>query len=262
MSMRGQQRKKLFTAEVKLLNKLESMSDIVDFPQPDPALGAPPDSGSVDQLRSAIHDLQTDLLENIRALMEEQKAALALENGSNGNEAEQELKLLKTEIRALGHAIQQTKSEIAALYKSQEDENRLVVVKHELDSVVAATEEATADILEAVEKIDQTAHNIRSAASDDYVQGLADDVIDLVVKVFESCNFQDLTGQRITKVVNTMKYIEDRISKVVEIWGDDDFGDFDVAAEPKGLDNLDKTITAMPDNVERITQDEIDKLFD
>ena len=69
-------------------------------------------------------------------------------------------------------------------------------------------------------------------------------------------------GQRINKVVNTLKFIEERVTNVLDIWGDDDLGDFDEAAEPKGLDDLDKTITQKVDNVERISQDEIDKLFD
>ena len=50
-------------------------------------------------------------------------------------------------------------------------------------------------------------------------QGLAGDIQDQVVEIFESCNFQDLTGQRITKVVGTMRFIEDRIIRMMDIWG-------------------------------------------
>jgi len=39
------------------------------------------------------------------------------------------------------------------------------------------------------------------------------------VQVFESCNFQDLTGQRISKVVATLKFIETHIIKMMDIWG-------------------------------------------
>ena len=264
------QRKKVFTAEMKLLNKLESVGDMIsgsawppsDTPIPPGDNSGAPIVGS-DALRQAIGDLKAELLADIKELMAENGG---LTGGGQRpgaeSEAEAELRVLKTEIRALARSIQQTKDEIAALYKSKEQDNRLIVVKHELDSVVAATEDATADILEAVERIDQSAHNIRSAASDEYVQGLSEDVIDQVVKVFESCNFQDLTGQRITKVVNTLKFIEERVLNVLDIWGDDDLGDFDEAAEPKGPDDLDKTVTRNADNVERISQDEIDKLFD
>ncbi|MFH1803817.1 MAG: hypothetical protein ABID63_02880 [Pseudomonadota bacterium] len=259
--MARQNHKKVFTAELRLLNKLETMSDMVALPDPasfpSDGGGAAPDLSS---LHNAIEDLKLELLSDIKIMMEEQKK-LAGPVDQEGPEAE--LRLLKTEIRALANSIQQTKKEIAALYTSPDDTSgtRLNIVKGELDSIVEATEEATANILETVEKIDGVAHNIRSAAPDDYTQGLADDIVDLVVKVFESCNFQDLTGQRITKVVNTMKYIEERVNKVIEIWGDEDFDEFDIPADPKGLDNLDKTVTRAPQNREKVAQDEIDQIF-
>lgn len=265
--MSRQESKKLFTAELRLLNKLETMSDIVSMPFPT----AIPDSGGeggggqdLSTLHSAIEDLKLELLSDIRTMMSEQKKLHAEQIGDDDQQdARKELRMLKTEIRALANSIQETKREIAALYTAPDDDGgtRLNIVKGELDSVVAATEDATANILETVEKIDAVAHNIRSAAPDDYTQGLADDIVDLVVKVFESCNFQDLTGQRITKVVNTMKYIEERVTRVIEIWGDDDFAEFEVPADPKGLDNLDKTVTRAPENVQRVNQDEVDQIF-
>jgi chemotaxis protein CheZ len=36
--------------------------------------------------------------------------------------------------------------------------------------------------------------------------------------VFEVCNFQDLTDQRVSNVVMTLKFIEERISRLFEIW--------------------------------------------
>ena len=257
--------KKLFTAELRLLNKLESMSDMVALPtemptEPHQAGVGGPDLSAV---HTAIEDLKLELLSDIRIMIEEQKKLTAQPEEDDEEDARSELRLLKTEIRALANSIQETKKEIAALYTAPEDDSgtRINIVKGELDSVVAATEDATASILDTVEKIDAVAHNIRSAATDDYTQGLADDIVELVVKVFESCNFQDLTGQRITKVVNTMKYIEERVNRVIEIWGDDDFGDFEVPADPKGLDNLDKTVTKAPQNAQRVDQDEVDQIF-
>ena len=216
--------KRLFTAEMRLLNKLETMSDMVALPTEMPT-GSNGSAGSPDisTLHTAIEDLKLELLSDIRVMIEEQKKAnlAAVPEDDEQADARKELRLVKNEVRALANSIQETKKEIAALYTAPEDDGgtRINIVKGELDSVVAATEEATANILETVEKIDAVAHNIRSAAPDDYTQGLADDIVELVVKVFESCNFQDLTGQRITKVVNTMKYIEERVNRVIEIWG-------------------------------------------
>ncbi|OKH87837.1 hypothetical protein [Thalassospira sp. TSL5-1] len=261
--MARQNQKKLFTAEMRLLNKLEHMSDIVSLPEPanyggGQAPGATPDLSS---LHNAIEDLKLELLSDIKIMIEEQKKLVR--EPEEQDDARNELRMLKTEIRALANSIQETKKEIAALYTAPDDTSgtRLNIVKGELDSIVEATEEATANILENVENIDTVAHNIRSSATDDYVQGLADDIVELVVKVFESCNFQDLTGQRITKVVNTMKYIEERVNRVIEIWGEEDFEDFDLPPDPKGLDNLDKTVTRAPANQEKNNQTEIDQIF-
>ncbi|WP_417804566.1 hypothetical protein [Thalassospira lucentensis] len=256
--------KKLFTAELRLLNKLETMSDIVALPTEMPTEPHQPGSGpDLSAVHHAIEELKAELLSDIRGIMEEQKKLTVQHENDDEDDARTELRMLKTEIRALANSIQETKREIAALYTAPEDDSgtRINIVKGELDSVVAATEDATATILDTVEKIDTAAHNIRSAAPDDYTQGLADDIVELVVKVFESCNFQDLTGQRITKVVNTMKYIEERVTRVIEIWGDDDFGEFDIPADPKGLDNLDKTVTKAPENATRVNQDEVDQIF-
>ncbi|RCK47102.1 hypothetical protein TH25_16480 [Thalassospira profundimaris] len=263
--MARQNQKKLFTAEMRLLNKLESMSDIVSLPEPAnygggqaQGTGPGPDLSS---LHNAIEDLKLELLSDIKIMIEEQKKLVR--EPEEQDDARNELRMLKTEIRALANSIQETKKEIAALYTAPDDTSgtRLNIVKGELDSIVEATEEATANILENVENIDSVAHNIRSSATDDYVQGLADDIVELVVKVFESCNFQDLTGQRITKVVNTMKYIEERVNRVIEIWGEEDFEEFDLPPDPKGLDNLDKTVTRAPANQEKNNQTEIDQIF-
>ena len=193
--MAHQGSKRLFTAEMRLLNKLESMSDIVALPTDMPTDAASSGGGAdLSSLHTAIEDLKLELLTDIRIMVEEQKKLTARPVDGDQEDARNELRLMKTEIRALANSIQETKKEIAALYTAPEDDSgtRINIVKGELDSVVAATEDATANILETVEKIDAVAHNIRSAATDDYTQGLADDIVELVVKVFESCNFQDL----------------------------------------------------------------------
>ena len=40
-----------------------------------------------------------------------------------------------------------------------------------------------------------------------------------MISIFEACNFQDLTGQRINKVMTTMKFIEHHINTMMDIWG-------------------------------------------
>jgi chemotaxis protein CheZ len=44
-------------------------------------------------------------------------------------------------------------------------------------------------------------------------------ILDRVVTLYETCNFQDLTGQRITKIVKVLKFVEDRLDTLISTWG-------------------------------------------
>jgi chemotaxis protein CheZ len=92
-------------------------------------------------------------------------------------------------------------------------------IAHELEAVSKGSEEATQKILAAAEDIDQVADNLTAALKDEIDRGLAQDIRDRVVHIFEACNFQDLTGQRISKVMTTMKFIENHITVMMDIWG-------------------------------------------
>jgi chemotaxis protein CheZ len=89
-------------------------------------------------------------------------------------------------------------------------------IAHELEEVVDSTERATQKVLAAAEEIDQVANNLVAALSGKFEQGLAKDIQDLVIRIFEACNFQDLAGQRIAKVLATLNFVEDHVSRVLE----------------------------------------------
>src|SRR2546430_13340447 len=92
-------------------------------------------------------------------------------------------------------------------------------VTGELGAVVGGTEQATQQILEATEAIDQAATALAKITSPDQQKLLSEEIQERVVSIFEACNFQDLTGQRISKVMNTMKFIEQHINEMMNIWG-------------------------------------------
>jgi chemotaxis protein CheZ len=81
-------------------------------------------------------------------------------------------------------------------------------IAHELEAVSKGSEEATQKILAAAEDIDQVADNLTAALKDEIDRGLAQDIRDRVVQIFEACNFQDLTSQRVAKVTAALKGIE------------------------------------------------------
>jgi len=92
----------------------------------------------------------------------------------------------------------------------------LTRIANELLAVTDGTEQATQKILAAAEEIDQHANNLSAALKGKIEQGLAQDIQDLVIRIFEACNFQDLNGQRVDKVMTTLKFIEDHITSVLD----------------------------------------------
>lgn len=126
---------------------------------------------------------------------------------------------LKIELDLIQSAIERTKQEIATLHAKGFEGSQMAVVSDELGAVVSGTEQATQTILEAAEEIDQAVAALAKTNSEAQRVQLAQEVQERVVHIFEACNFQDLTGQRITKVVNTMKFIEEHIGVMMDIWG-------------------------------------------
>jgi chemotaxis protein CheZ len=78
----------------------------------------------------------------------------------------------------------------------------------ELDAVAAGTAQATQKILAAAEEIDQLANNLSAALKGRLERELAQDIADSALRIFEACNFQDLVGQRVAKVMKTLKVDE------------------------------------------------------
>ncbi len=126
---------------------------------------------------------------------------------------------LKIELDLIHEAISRTKQEIAVLHGKSFNGAEMAKVTGELGAVVGGTEQATQQILEAAEAIDQAASALGKVQSADQQARLSEDILEKVVAIFEACNFQDLTGQRISKVMNTMKFIEHHINVMMDIWG-------------------------------------------
>jgi chemotaxis protein CheZ len=126
---------------------------------------------------------------------------------------------LKIELDLIHDAINRTKREIAVLHGKSFNGDEMAKVNGELGAVVGGTEHATQQILEAAEAIDQAASALAKVNSPEQQKILSEEIGERVISIFEACNFQDLTGQRITKVMATMRFIEQHINAMMEIWG-------------------------------------------
>jgi chemotaxis protein CheZ len=118
---------------------------------------------------------------------------------------------LLREVEELGQMIANTKSEIAALRVDDITDHDIPFATDELDAIVEHTAHATDAILESCEMLDEVSATVSGDA--------AAKLQAATTKIYEACSFQDITGQRITKVVNTLKTIEGKVAHIVGTFG-------------------------------------------
>jgi chemotaxis regulatin CheY-phosphate phosphatase CheZ len=173
---------------------------------------------------------------------------------------------IAAELTAITHYVQEARSDIRALRPADTGANRIDAATGELDAIVAATERATTDILSATEHISEWTQRI--PRGDPEMAEIADAIEAWSIEIMTSCSFQDITGQRTTKVVNTLRYIEQRVNTMIEIWGVDKSALTTGAAVATSHRKLDDT---RPDahllngpqlEGEGVSQEDIDSLFD
>jgi chemotaxis protein CheZ len=163
-------------------------------------------------------------------------------------------------IAAIHEAITRTREEILTLHAKGVKNDQIFRATDELDAVVITTESATETILTSAEFIDATAGELMRDL--DGVQGEKVAAIqEQTVRIFEACNFQDLSGQRIRKVVDLLQFIETRIASMIAIWRG--VGEFDEAPETE-LEPTDEDLLNGPPldgDAGIVSQDDIDSLF-
>lgn len=120
------------------------------------------------------------------------------------------------EVAELGRTIAAAKAEIAALRVDDINASHIPSATDELDAIVAHTAVATELILETCETLDCVAGKLAAET-----QGaLSAQLQDATTRIYEACGFQDITGQRITKVVSTLKTIEAKVAHIIAAFGE------------------------------------------
>jgi chemotaxis protein CheZ len=244
---------KLFTAEKR---KLKERAD--DLPDYAVTPAQRPDDITNAQILNAIRDLAGFLGHELTNAPGNPPEAA---NDDPPEAENSDLHRVEDELRSMSLAIEETKAEIAALRPGQPQDDKLTAVTGELDAVVQATEQATNDILAAVERIDEIAQKLSLNAGDESERLMAEEIQENTTKMFEACNFQDITGQRITKIVNTFKFVEARINAMIQIWGADAIAS--VGPTTSENEDADAALLNGPQLGDGgINQDDIDKLFE
>lgn len=167
--------------------------------------------------RKAMISVQPDQLRDVVTfLREERKADVSLDDvmrlteiltRSMGPMLQKLDTGISNELNEMAGEIAHMKADVAALQFGKMRDDRIPTAGRELEAVVEATEQATNRIMTAAEAI--------MSIDPDDIEKFQVMVGEQVVEIFEACTFQDITGQRISKVVKTLGHIEERINTLI-----------------------------------------------
>lgn len=177
--------------------------------------------------------------------------ALQLLQSLDGDVSPGEIRARK-EVSDLLTYLREARAEIANIRPSALTRHEIPAATDELDAVVKATEQATFTILNAAETL--------TAMASEVGPDQAAVLNGIVTQIYEASNFQDISGQRINKVVKTLRQIEARLTNLATALG--------VDAEPDAPEDA-----MAPDDPRRLlsgpqlpesasSQADIDALFD
>ena len=158
---------------------------------------------------------------------------------------------LIAELIEIADYIAHLREEIGALRANEMSRDRIPMAHEELGSVVAATAGATNTIMEAAEAMLGLPDG----------PGYREAVEERINTIFEACAFQDITGQRIAKVVESLRLFEQRLARFVGAVKARDASSMDPAERARRaraedlLLNGPQAVDATP------SQDDIDALF-
>jgi len=157
------------------------------------------------------------------------------------------------ELRDLLNHIEQTKADLVEIRPKHLSENKIPEASDQLDHVLLATEEAASRIMDSAEELSELAATMDGETGEKLMA--------ISTHIFEASSFQDITGQRVTKVVNTLKYLEEKLAMLARTIGDTDSasdGGDDAASAGMKQDLLAGPQCQVTGN----DQDAIDALFD
>jgi chemotaxis protein CheZ len=161
-----------------------------------------------------------------------------------------------TEIGMLAKYIADAKGEIFAIQTNDKSEAVIMDASAHLDEVIKHTEEATTKIMDSADKIMAAVGGVGGDKEKNIMAATND--------IFDACTFQDITGQRIRKVIKLLENIEERINKLNDLFGhvpafaENEKGTMASAVVPKN----DKDLLNGPQlKGQGSSQDDIDALF-
>lgn len=118
-----------------------------------------------------------------------------------------------TELRELLEYIGAAKSELIDMQPNSLSHRDIPNASEQLTAIISATEGAASTIMDAADSVGEIAEQLDGDVSEKLEA--------ISTELFQASSFQDLTGQRITKVTRTLDQLEQRLSSLASAIGDD-----------------------------------------
>ncbi len=113
--------------------------------------------------------------------------------------------------------IARVKAEVSRIRYADRGHDPLMAASEELDALKSATAAATDEILGIAEAVLSQTEKLRALATSEPAQALLASVDLQLGRLFEACGFQDLTGQRSTKVARLLEGLDARVGSVLDL---------------------------------------------
>ena len=113
---------------------------------------------------------------------------------------------LMEQVQALHEIIQGTRKDLSSL--RQEQEKNINDMHDELDAVSISIQTATNKILDETEHLEKLQAHVAQEGAEQYMNH--------ITNIYEACTFQDMTGQRLSKVIKALKDVESRLKAFFE----------------------------------------------
>jgi chemotaxis regulatin CheY-phosphate phosphatase CheZ len=185
-------------------------------------------------------------------LMQQSEALVALMRGF----FQQLDKRRSEEFSIIAGYIAKAKEEIREMRPHDISQERIPTAGAELEAITRDTENATHAIMNSAEAMMGFSIDHFGGDANAYKAAVDDEVM----KIFEACSFQDITGQRVSKVVNVLKQIEERVGKLANTLGVEDSTPQEMTAEEKRRHDL--LLNGPAIGGPETKQDAIDAMFD
>lgn len=206
-------------------------------------------------------------VERVQAVLD----VIRLESGDGAQAVGETYRQRESEMVALARMILEkindTREELQSITSmaKERDIEGFNAVEDELAAIVVDTERATNDIMDAADHIEAL---LRTTEGKTISDELRREIRDKCTDITMSCSFQDITGQRVRKVVEVIQLIDQQISSIERRLTTPVGEGRDILATPSEADlarageKAAGLLQGPPLPGQSVSQDEIDNLFD